>query len=325
MSLRQQDILTTFEDYLRYEKRYSEHTLEGYLRDIAQFTAYLLRQYDLLDLTLVTHQHIRSWVVSLLRQENKTITVRRKMASLTHLFKWMRRKAILTTNPMLKVHLPKPPERLPKSLPETTLNRLWKSFETDVPTGSYSATRNQVMLGLLYGSGLRRSELIGLRWADVDFARMMLRITGKGRKSRFVPVSDEVLRLLAVFRDQVPADWPHGNVDRVVLTNSGKPCYPKFVYNIITQMLGTVTTAEKKSPHVLRHSMATHLMDHGAELNAVKEILGHSSLAATQIYTHNSISRLRDVYHKAHPAAGETAPEPLGDKQHKRFLTDKNT
>ena len=159
------------------------------------------------------------------------------------------------------------------------------------------------MIGLLYGSGLRRSELINLAWPDVDSSRGSLRIKGKGSKYRQVPVNKGMITLMGQLRREAQTAFEGMESDLVILTDSGKPCYPKFAYNRVVAMLGTVTTADKKSPHVLRHSMATHLMDHGAELNAVKEILGHSSLAATQVYTHNSISRIKEVYQQAHPAS----------------------
>ena len=146
--------------------------------------------------------------------------------------------------------------------------------------------------------------MIGLKWVDVDSSRGMLRILGKGKKHRQVPVNKEVLSLLGMLRrmEEVETEWTEKE-GHVILTDAGKPCYPKFVYNRVVAMLGEVTTADKRSPHVLRHSMATHLMDHGAELNAVKEILGHSSLAATQVYTHNSIARIKEVYRQAHPSS----------------------
>ncbi|MDZ4748464.1 MAG: tyrosine-type recombinase/integrase [Saprospiraceae bacterium] len=301
--MNQAELLTGFRDYLQYERRYSAHTYEGYLSDIGQFSTFLLLQYGEEDLKKVSHQHIRSWVVTLLNQKNQTVSIRRKLSSMTHLFKWMRRKTWISHNPLQKVHLPKIPERLPKAIPEKTLQSLWFSLCERNDDFKYTKLRDQAIIALLYGSGLRRSELINLSWDDVDASRGILRITGKGRKYRQVPVSKDVVKLLEQLKEM---GAEHGIIARhVILTDSGKPCYPKFVYNRVVEILGTVTTADKKSPHVLRHSMATHLMDHGAELNAVKEILGHSSLAATQVYTHNSIARIKEVYQQAHPSAGK--------------------
>ena len=301
--MNQAELLTGFRDYLQYERRYSVHTYEGYLSDISQFSAFLHLQYGEDDLKKVTHQHIRSWVVALLGQKNQTVSIRRKLSSLTHLFKWMRRKAWISHNPLQKVHLPKIPERLPKAIPEKVLQGLWATLSERNVDFNYTKLRDQAIVALLYGSGLRRSELINLRWDHVDASRGILRITGKGRKYRQVPVSKDVVKLLSHLKQM--GGEPGTEEAHVILTDSFKPCYPKFVYNRVVEILGTVTTADKKSPHVLRHSMATHLMDHGAELNAVKEILGHSSLAATQVYTHNSIARIKEVYQQAHPSAGK--------------------
>lgn len=302
--MNQEELLTGFGDYLKYEKRYSVHTIEGYLSDIAQFAGFCELQYSETGLKNISHQHIRSWVVSLLGQKIQTVSIRRKLSALTHLYTWMRRKEWITHNPLQKVHLPKVPERLPKALPEKVIQQLWGSLTALKDGATYRGLRDQAMIALLYGSGLRRSELIGLRWVDIDSSRGMLRILGKGKKHRQVPVNREVLTLLGLLRnmEEAEADWTEKD-GHVILTDTGKPCYPKFVYNRVVAMLGTVTTADKKSPHVLRHSMATHLMDHGAELNAVKEILGHSSLAATQVYTHNSIARIKEVYRQAHPSS----------------------
>jgi integrase/recombinase XerC len=223
------------------------------------------------------------------------------MSSLSHFFKWMRKNGDMKHNPVLKVQLPKKPERLPSSVSEAGLNRLWKSFDLHADKPDFRSLRDQAIIGLLYGSGLRRSELIQLKEKDIDRDRNTLRIVGKGRKYRQVPVNEQMIELLKQLKEVSIETWGPDKPDNVILTDSGNLCYPKFVHNKVVEMLGSVTTSKKRSPHVLRHSMATHLMDHGAELNGVKEILGHSSLAATQVYTHNSISRLKDVYKFSHP------------------------
>lgn len=301
--LNQETLLTGFRDYLQYERRFSTHTFEGYLSDVSQFAEYLSIQYGMTDLTQVRHPHIRSWVVTLLSHKNKTVTVRRKLSSLAHLYRWMRRKGWMVDNPLQKVHLPKVPERLPKALPEQAMAQLWDSLRQIDGGLSYSQVRDQAIISLLYGCGLRRSELIGLQWQEIDFRRGVLRIIGKGRKVRQVPIGPEVIRILEKVKGLQGEFGSSESQAFVILTDTAKPCYPKYVYNRVVALLGTVTSAEKRSPHVLRHSMATHLMDHGAELNAVKEILGHSSLAATQVYTHNSMARLKEVYRQAHPTS----------------------
>ncbi len=207
---------------------------------------------------------------------------------------------------MVKVHLPKVPDRLPKSIPEKALHDLWNMNISVEAEEDYSMIRDRAILSLLYGGGLRRSELIQLKWTAIDFSRKTMRIEGKGKKIRMVPMNENTMSVLKGLKTKTSQQWGEGH-GLVILTNQGKPCYPKFVYNRVVRMLSTVTTAEKKSPHVLRHSMATHLMDHGAELNAVKEILGHASLSSTQIYTHNSIARIKEVYRQAHPGAQKSS------------------
>jgi integrase/recombinase XerC len=297
-------MVTGFGDYLNYERRYSPHTVEGYLHDIHQFTAFLQQQYGSIPLRDITHQQVRSWVVNMLKLKLSPVSVRRKRSSLNQWFRWLRKKGFIEHNPITKVPLPKIPERLPSSIPEQALKRLWTNLETSTDEESqYQRLRDQVILALLYGAGLRRSELIQLKWKDVDMSRKTMLIIGKGKKYRQLPLQPDMVKLLNQLRAIATGTLTEGHV---LLTDSGKPCYPKFVHNRVVGMLKTVTTAAKKSPHVLRHSMATHMMDHGAALNTVKTLLGHSSLAATQVYTHNSITRLKEVYRKAHPGAGET-------------------
>jgi len=301
--LNQEELLNRFVDYLQYEKRYSAHTLESYLRDCGQLRHFLADQYGMDSMAEATHHHIRSWVVSLLKKENQSTSVRRKLSSIAHLYKWMRRMDLIDHNPVVKVQLPKIPERLPKSLPATVIHQLWNSMHSEAVSFEYSSIRDKALIGLLYGCGLRRSEVIRLTWYDFDIDRQLLRVMGKGRKYRQIPVGNGLAALLKSLKEATVCKWESSLKNEIILMDNGKPCYPKFVHNRVVGLLGTVTTAEKKSPHVLRHSMATHMMDQGAELNAVKAILGHSSLAATQVYTHNSISRIREVYRQSHPNA----------------------
>ena len=298
----QEELLTGFGDYLQYERRYSAHTLDGYLRDVKQFASFLHHQYQFKNFNEITHQHVRGWVVSLLKEKTGAVSVRRKLSSLSHFYKWLRKKSLVDHNPMLKVPLPKIPERLPKSIPEKVIQQLVRPALVDEHEVSYGEIRDRTLIMLLYGGGLRRSEVIQLKWKDIDPSRKNMRIYGKGKKIRYVPLNENVIRSLDELKVRTSAEW--GDLEEVVLlTDQGKPCYPKFVYNRVVKMMSAVTSAEKKSPHVLRHSMATHLMDHGAELNAVKEILGHASLSSTQVYTHNSIARIKEVYRQAHPGA----------------------
>jgi integrase/recombinase XerC len=299
-----EELMTGFGDYLSYERRYSTHTVEGYGNDIHQFAAFLDHQYGSISLPEITHHHVRSWVVRMLQEKLSPVSVRRKLSSLNQWFRWLRKKGHVEINPLARVSLPKTPERLPGAVPEKAIQRLWENLDkADTGKTAYTVLRDKVIIALLYGSGLRRSEAIQLQWTDIDFTRNTMLIVGKGKKYRQLPLPEKTRQLLLLLRQEPP---PSTTESHVLLTDSGKPCYPKFVHNRVVVMLGTVTTAARKSPHVLRHSMATHMMDHGAALNTVKTILGHSSLAATQVYTHNSIARLKEVYRKSHPGAGES-------------------
>ena len=301
-----EDMLLAFSDYLQYERRYSFHTVENYRRDVGQFAGYLSLQYGETDLSGVTHHHVRSWVVRLMQDGLQARSLRRKLSSLSHFYKWMQRQGRIDHQPLQRVTLPKLPTRLPKALPESTLHRLWTPIDLDGLSDeeAYRVLRDRAIPALLYGTGMRRAELVGLRWTDLDTARGVIRVHGKGGKVRQVPLAGQLRPVLEALRAAQVRVFGADPGGAVIRTDAGKPCYPKFIHNAVTRLLGAVTTADSRSPHVLRHSMATHLLDHGAELNAVKALLGHASLAATQVYTHQSLARLREVYARAHPAAG---------------------
>ena len=298
----QEELLAGFTDYLRYERRYSIHTLDGYTRDVSQYAVYLDLQYGFTHPGQANHHHVRSWVVNLLKAKNESVSIRRKLSSISHFYKWLRKTGVVDHNPVLKVQVPRIPVRLPKSIASKSINQLLDTL--DRAERNFPNLRDQALIGLLYGAGLRRSEVIQLKWTDFDDQRRVLRVIGKGRKYRQVPVNEELANILRELKKAGDQHFEAPEHMEIIRMDNGKPCYPKYVHTKVVAMLGTVTTAEKKSPHILRHSMATHLMDEGAELNAVKGILGHASLAATQVYTHASIARIREVYSKAHPKSG---------------------
>lgn len=290
----------SFLDYLRHEKRYSSHTCTAYLKDIKQFFDFLSFHYEQEDWQTVQSKHLRSWVVHLMQANLTATTIGRKVSSLKTYHKFLIRTKRLPNQPFPKVLLPKKKERLPVFIEESKLESLEKfsNFED-----SYSGWRDFLLLELLYQTGMRRSELIALQWQHIQWDRQTLEILGKGNKKRWVPFSRELLQILKDYK-QIAADtFPSSDNSYILLTDKGRKMYPKFVYNKVKQYLSRITTNEKKSPHVLRHSFATHLSNNGADLNAIKELLGHSSLAATQVYTHNSIEQLKKVYEQAHPKA----------------------
>ena len=289
-----------FLKYLELEKRFSPHTIIAYQNDLAQFYTYLEETYSLASISEVRHFHIRAWVVELMQNNISPRSVNRKLSTLKTYFKFLIKREAIKENPMLKVIAPKTGKRLPVVVKEVDLGQLFE--KVDFGEG-YPAVRDEMIMELLYATGMRRSELIQLTPNHLDFFNQQIKVLGKGKKERLIPfakpLADRLKNYMAVRSDE----FGLGEGAPLFLTEKGKKLYPKLVYNIVKKYLSQVTTVEQRSPHVLRHSFATHLSDSGADLNAIKELLGHSSLAATQVYTHNSIEKLKKVYQQAHPKA----------------------
>lgn len=292
--------LTTFLNYLEYERRYSKHTIAAYQRDLNQFITYIGEQYDLTEWTSVQSRHLRSWVVLLMQQGLSATSIHRKISSLKTYHKFLLTSQVINHQSFPTVLLPKKKERLPAFVEKGQLSKL--ESKVVFPEG-FEGLRDYLILEILYVTGMRRSELIALEWQAVDWENNYFRVMGKGNKLRLIPFGKELKATLERYQQLVKETFGEQTGAQILRTNKGKPMYPKFVYNKVKQYLSLVTTAPKKSPHVLRHSFATHLANNGADLNAIKELLGHASLAATQIYTHNSIEQLKKVYEQAHPKA----------------------
>lgn len=289
-----------FLQYLQYEKRFSANTILAYEKDLDQFSIFLEETYSLTSVQEVRHFHIRSWILALLHQSLQPRSIRRKLSTLKTYFRFLLRQNQVAQNPMLKVTMPKVGKRLPVYVQQKDISRLLD----EVAFGEqYTAHRDHLILELLYTTGMRRAELIQLKLEDIDLGRNVIRVLGKGNKERLIPISHAMQQQVRHYIDLRKETFPEAATSYLLLTDKGNPLYPKLVYNIVNRYLSLVTTIEQRSPHVLRHSFATHLSDNGADLNAIKELLGHSSLAATQIYTHNSIEKLRQVYQQAHPKA----------------------
>ena len=291
-------VLRSFIHYLQFEKRFSPHTIAAYESDLTQFSSYLERIYELKDSKEVTHQHLRSWIVSLVTEGNEPRSVNRKMSSLRAYFKFRQRDGLVTVNPTTRLRALKIPGRLPNHIQESQARKM---MEPANPSGDYPSVRNQFLILTLYFTGMRRSELIQLQETDVDIARQHIRVLGKGNKVRLIPVTAKYVEALQPYLRVKQATFPGETY--LFLTDKGTKLYPKLVYNIVSRQLSMVSTITQKGPHTLRHSFATHLSDHGADLNAIKDLLGHANLSATQIYTHNSIEKLKSAYLKAHPKA----------------------
>lgn len=289
-----------FFNYLRYEKHYSAHTLLAYQNDLGQFAAHLKAQFGHEDLNQADHTLIRSWVVALVQQGLDPRTVHRKLASLRSYYKFELKHGRMPHNPAALVVAPKTKKRLPAFIPEESLTQLLDSLEF---SDDFEGWRDKLILEFLYGTGVRVSELAGLRHADLSAAEQIVRVTGKGNKERMVPVNTSLLRCIALYTAAKEAEFPENKSPYLIVTNKQEPVYPKLIYRTVTKYMRQITSSKHTNPHVLRHSFATHLLNKGADLNAIKELLGHTSLAATQVYTHNSIEKLKEVFEKAHPKA----------------------
>lgn len=292
--------LQPFLDYLKFEKRYSKHTLTSYQADITDFSDYLETHFGGIALKEVSHSFVRSWLTTLMERGLTAKTINRKISSLKSFFKYHLRTGAIDATPMIKVISPKIGRRLPVFIKEEDTIKLVAAL--DQSTEDWKSLNTKMLITLFYATGMRLSELIGLKEKQIDFSNSQIKVLGKGNKERLLPVSAEVMAMIREYQRLKMEEFEVAD-DRLLVTEKGKKMYPKYAYLLVNKILGQASTLDKKSPHVLRHTFATHLMNNGADLNAVKELLGHSSLASTQVYTHNTIEKLKDVHKKAHPKA----------------------
>jgi integrase/recombinase XerC len=288
--------------HLQYEKRYSAHTLRAYEADLEQFFNYLGVEYQIAAPSDISHFQIRSWIVSLIDAGVTPRSVNRKITTLKSFFRFLLREKLLDQSPMAKIQSPKVPKKLPVFIDENRMQELFDSVEFEP---GFPGLRDRTMLELFYGTGMRLSELVNLSQTDVSFSKQTVKVLGKRNKERIIPLSVTLLAALKKYvqlRNTYTAEHNASN-DALFVDNRCNKVYAKFVYRTVKRYLGSVTTGDKKNPHILRHTFATHMLNHGAEINAVKEILGHSSLAATQVYTHNTIEKIKSIYKQAHPKA----------------------
>lgn len=297
----------SFLDYLKFEKRYSLHTITAYETDLCAFAAFISEQFGEFTVGGINHGMIRSWLAGLRENGLGAKSINRKISSLKSFFKYQLKTGAIAQTPMAKVISPKIPKRLPVFIRETETAGMVEAVNQHAE--SWKSLNGKMLVTLFYATGMRLSELTGLREQQVDYSKRQLRVLGKGNKERIIPVSPELVDQIREYVQLKKKEFgtghvPAGKEDNFLLvTEKGKKIYPKYAYLLVKQILGQVSTLEKKSPHVLRHTFATHLMNNGADLNAVKELLGHSSLASTQVYTHNTIDKLKDIHKKAHPRA----------------------
>lgn len=292
--------INSFLNYLNFEKRVSTDTSKAYQKDLEQFSAFLLHTYEIATESDVKTAFIRSWVVSLVEEGRTMSTIKRKLSAVKSYFNYLERHHQLKKNPMVKIPIPKVSQKLPSYLQENEIDQLFNRLPWPQ---DFSHQRDRLILDLLYNTGLRRAELIDLKIASLDWANACLIVIGKGAKERLIPFGKTLEARIKKYLILKDTAFPDVAIPHILLTDKGKVLYPKFVYNKVKQYLSLVSSAEKLSPHVLRHTFATHLSNNGADLNAIKELLGHSSLAATQVYTHNTIDQLKAIYGQAHPKA----------------------
>ena len=292
--------IQSFIDYLKFEKRYSPHTIISYQTDLDQFFAFLKSQYDSPSLSAITPGFVRSWLAEMRNDDITPKSLNRKISSLKSFFKYQLKVGEVKHSPMVTIVSPKVSKRLPSFVAQNEMETLQQYVEFP---DTWKGQTDKLLLELFYATGMRLSELINLKDSQLDAANGQVKVLGKGNKERIIPVSKELATRMSSYAENKKQRFPDATFANLFLNEKGKPLYPKYVYNVVKANLSLVTTLKKKSPHVLRHTFATHLTNNGADLNAVKELLGHSSLAATQIYTHNTIEKLKDVYKKAHPKA----------------------
>ncbi|MEI8224329.1 MAG: tyrosine-type recombinase/integrase [Bacteroidota bacterium] len=290
----------SFLQYLQIEKRYSPHTVRSYLNDLDQFYSFLLSQGLPDDPAAVTSHDIRAWIVSMLDNNYATVSVHRKISCLRVFFRYLRKEGIVKSDPLEKVVLPKRKKTLPVFVEEEALNKLLDNFSFG---DGFAGIRNRTIIEMLYLTGMRRSELIGLRNVDIDLSEGSVKVTGKRNKQRIIPLVKPFIQRLEEYIKVKDEIITTGNDGWFFITDKGNKLYDKYVYNTVNRYLAMVTTIEKKSPHILRHTFATHMLNRGADLNSIKELLGHANLSATQIYTHNTFEKLKKVYKQAHPRA----------------------
>jgi len=300
MALPHHILQQNFIAFLQFQKRYSKHTIVSYQNDLNSFFVFLEQQFSDTSIDQIKVVYIRSWLAEMKENKMSARSINRKISSLRSFFKYLLKNKLVLVNPVNGITSLKMPKKLPQFIIENDIEKIFTSTEF---SEGFKGTTEKLILQILYFTGIRKAELIALKDGDIDRMNSQLKVFGKGNKQRIIPINNLLINDLKFYSDKKKELNIYNENHHFLVTESGTALDPKQVYNIVKKYLSQITTIERKSPHILRHTFATHLMNNGAELNAVKELLGHASLAATQIYTHNSIEKLKDVYKKAHPKA----------------------
>jgi integrase/recombinase XerC len=301
--------LERFIKYIQFEKRYSRHTVSAYQSDLEQFFRFLNNPENIEPApepvithpSQITHHLIRNWMVELMGNELTARSINRKIATLRKYFKFLLQEGVIAHNPTSKIIAPKIPKNLPVVVEDAKLTQMLD--DNEVFGDDFKGRRDKLVIETLFGTGIRLSELLGIKETDINVYEGTIKVLGKRNKQRIIPVNNELKRLMAEYLELKKSENFNNNSLTLVVTDKGADAYPKLIYLIVHKYLSYISTQDKKSPHVLRHTFATSLLNRGADLNAIKELLGHANLSATQIYTHNSVERLKSIYKQAHPKA----------------------
>ena len=293
------DILPPFLDYLKFEKRYSAHTIRSYQSDLLQLDDYLQDKLGGMEAVVLTPVILRSWLASLKESGLEARSINRKISAVKSFFRFHQRKGILENNPSVTLKVMKTGKRLPSFLKEEQTKELMAAEEED----TWKGRTEKLLLEILYNAGLRVSELVNLKEKHLDSQRSALKVLGKGNKERMVPLKPEMLKILIDYRNSKKKVFEDFDTEYLLVNSKGKKLNTQYAYRAVKHLVGQLSTTSKKHPHLMRHTFATQLANNGADLNAIKELLGHASLAATQVYTHNTIEKLKDIHRKAHPKA----------------------
>ncbi|WP_373520278.1 tyrosine-type recombinase/integrase [Aquiflexum sp.] len=294
-------MLESFINYLEYEKRASAHTVLAYKKDLEQFTDFYLLSFEKEDISHAEHAEIRGWIVDLVEQDMSALTVNRKMATLRSFYKFLLRSGEISKDPTYKLKALKSPKRLPEFVQEDAMDKILDEMEYEA---TFDGQRDKMVMEFLYLTGVRLSELLELKWKDIDLYSDGVKVFGKRKKERIIPLTKRLKKNIISYKKVFEETFSFvDQSDYFIVINSKEQAYPMKIYRIVKHYLDLFAQTTKRSPHLLRHTFATHLLNKGADLNAVKDLLGHANLAATQVYTHNSMEKLKAVFEQAHPKA----------------------